>query len=137
MAKYRKANRTINKTLKKTKKNRQSKKSYRGGCGCNNTDPIMKGGYGPSDFSSLPTSHYYGITNPNDLAFPQSSRIISGGKKKQCRQSKKIYGGSNYFDFTGNTSGALPASNLFNGIPSGSNSFTESRLLNPRSVFNA
>ena len=131
MAKYRKSN----KYTKKTKKHRQTKKSYRGGCGCNSSDPIMKGGYGPSNFSSLPTSHYYGLTNPSDLSFPQSSRIVNGGKKN--KKSKKIYGGSNYVEFTGNTYGAGLASNLFNGISNSSNSITDGPLLNLRSAYNA
>jgi len=137
MAKHRKSN----KSIKKTKKHRQSKKTYRGGCGCNNRDPMMKGGYGPSNFSSLPSSNYYGLTNPNDLAFPQSSRIssgiLSGGKKnKKHRKTKKMNGG-NFVQFTGNTSGAQMASNLFNGIPNPSNSITEGPLLNISSVYNA
>jgi hypothetical protein len=135
MAKHRKSN----KGIKKIKKHRQSKKSYRGGCDCNNNDPVMKGGYGPSNFSSLPSSNYYGLTNPTDLAFPQSSRIISGGKKnKKHRQTKKMNGGGNNFvEFTGNTSGAVMASNVYNGIPNPSNSITEGPLLNISSVYNA
>jgi hypothetical protein len=134
MAKHRKSN----KSIKKTKKHRQSKKSHRGGCDCNNNDPVMKGGYGPSNFSSLPSSKYYGLTNPTDLAFPQSSRIISGGKKnKKYRQTKKMNGGNNFVEFTGNTSGAVMASNLFNGIPNPSNSITEGPLLNISTVYNA
>jgi hypothetical protein len=138
MAKHRKSN----KSIKKTKKHRQSKKSYRGGCGCSNntttttTTNVMKGGYGPSNFSSLPSSHYYGLTNPNDLSLPQSSRIMSGGKKN--KKSKKMYGGvSNYIESTGNTSGAGLGSNLINGIPNPSNSITDGPLLNISSVYNA
>jgi hypothetical protein len=134
MAKYRKSN----KYTKKTKKHRQTKKSYRGGCGCNNKDPLIKGGYGHSNLSSLSSSHYYGLTNPSDLSFPQSSRIVNGGKKnKKHRQTKKMNGGNKFVEFTGNTSGAVMASNLFNGTPNPSNSTTDGRLLNLRSAYNA
>jgi hypothetical protein len=138
MAKQRNSkHRKSNKSIKKTKKHRQTKKSYRGGCGCNNNnDYVMKGGYGPSN---LPDSkHYYGLTNPNDLSFPQSSRIISGGKKiNKHRISKKMHGGQNYIEFTGTTSGAVLGSNLVNGIPNTYSSITDGPLLNISSAYNA
>jgi hypothetical protein len=139
MAKQRNSKqRKSNKSIKKTKKHRQSKKSYRGGgCGCNNNnDHVMKGGYGPSN---LPDSnHYYGLTNPTDLAFPQSSRIISGGKKNnKNRKSKKMHGGQNYIEFTGTTSGAVLGSNLIDGIPNTYSSITDGPLLNISSAYNA
>ena len=138
MAKHRNSkHRKSNKSIKKTKKHTQSKKTYRGGCGCNNNnDNVMKGGYGPSN---LPDSkHYYGLTNPTDLAFPQSSRIISGGKKNnKNRKSKKMHGGYKFVEFTGTTSGAVSGSNLVNGIPNTYSSITDGPLLNISSAYNA
>jgi hypothetical protein len=142
MAKYRKSN----KYTKKTKKHRQTKKSYRGGCGCNSSDPIMKGGYGPSNLSSLDSRHYYNLTNPNDLPASSSSRnTIMGGKKTKKMRGGNVLPnwltthsfGNNSLIYTGDTAGAFLGSNVYNGIPNPSNSITDGPLLNLRSAYNA
>lgn len=144
MAKHRKSN-------KKTKRNysRKYKKTHRGGdCGCNKKKPtnIFIGGYGPSN---LPDSkHYYEYAgNPNAVQFPQSSRIMNGGKKTRKNSLKKpkmMRGGNllpnwlindpfnnNHVQFTGNTSGAFLGNNIINGTPNSSNSITDGPLLYP------
>jgi len=149
MAKYRKSNKNTKKT-KKTKKNysRKNKKIYKGGqCGCRgnleNSPSKMTGGYGHSNLSSLqPTQYYDYSTNPNALTFPQSSRLISGGKKT----TKKMRGGSilpnwltndffgnNSVQFTGSTPGAFLGTNVINGSQNVSNSITNGPLLRPDS----
>ena len=153
--------RNKSKKLIKSKKNysRKSNKLYRGGdCGCKG-NLRMNGGYGPSNFASLPQSHYYELTNPTSLPLPESSRLLkmNGGKKttknkksKKNKLSKLMKGGNllpnwstndpfgnNFTQYTGNTQGAILGNNLINAIPNASNNITDSNLLYPERVYNA
>uniref|UniRef100_A0A6C0DC05 Uncharacterized protein n=1 Tax=viral metagenome TaxID=1070528 RepID=A0A6C0DC05_9ZZZZ len=141
MAKYRKSNKKTKKNNSRNNKTRNYKKMRKGGCGCNinNDNIIMKGGYGPSNFSSLPQSQYYSYSNnPNAISFPLSSRIINGGKKtKKMRGGNVLQNwitnhpfGNNSVMYTGDTAGAFLGSNVYNGIPNFSNSITDGPLLN-------
>lgn len=146
MAKHRKSNKSIKKPKKYySRKNKNLRKS--GGCGCNkNFKYEMKGGYGPSNFSSLNTSDYY-PHNLTTLPLPESSRnvIIKGGKKNKNNSNKKVKtmrGGNILPNWvtnhpfgnnslpTGDTAGAFLGNNIINGIPNSTNSITDAPVLN-------
>jgi hypothetical protein len=151
MAKHRKSNKNSKKTKKNNSRNnktRNYKKMRKGGCGCtinndnNNNNKglgLIKGGYGPSNFSSLPQSHYYSYSNnPNAVSFPLSSRNMNGGKKPKKMRGGNVLPnwltnhpfGNNSVIYTGDTAGAFLGSNVYNGIPNSSNSITDGPLLN-------
>jgi hypothetical protein len=143
MAKHRKSNKNSKKTKKNNSRNnktRNYKKMRKGGCGCTEDNSLVfKGGYGPSNFSSLPQSHYYSYSNnPNAVSFPLSSRNMNGGKKPKKMRGGNVLPnwltnhpfGNNSVIYTGDTAGAFLGSNVYNGIPNSSNSITDGPLLN-------
>lgn len=142
MTKHRKSNKNSKKTKKNNSRNnktRNYKKMRKGGCGCSNDIGVIKGGYGPSNFSSLPQSHYYSYSNnPNAVSFPMSSRNMNGGKKTKKMRGGNVLPnwltnhpfGNNSVIYTGDTAGAFLGSNVYNGIPNSSNSITDGPLLN-------
>ena len=144
MAKHRKSNKNIKKTKKHySRRNKNLRKS--GGCGCNkNVKYEMNGGFGPSNFSSLNTSHYY-PHNQSTMPLPESSSFIKGGKKNKNISNKKtkIMRGGNILPNwvtnhpfgnnslpTGDTAGAFLGNNIINGIPKSTNSITDAPVLN-------
>ena len=97
----------------------------------------IKGGYGSSNFSELPTKYYYSTNNynndPNNPTIMQSGRLTplqKGGKRRTYRKrkmSRRQKGGNSFLSFgipsnsnfesnIGTTNGALGGYNILRGV---------------------